>query len=873
MEDSLQDNNTRGLFQLDPFTPLTYPFVPFSAHSLVANRRRTLCVYLVKVSLYLVKVSLYLAKVYLVKVTLYLVKVSLYLVKVSLCQVKLVKVSLYLVKVSLYLVKIYLVKVTLYLVKVSLYLVKLCLPGQGESTWSRRVQLVKVSLYLVKVSLYLVKVSLTGQDESVPGQVSLIQQHPLKPGSLYLVKVSLYLVKLSLPGQGESAPGQVSLIQQHPWKPGSLYLVKVSLYLVKSSSESGSGPRPVSGSNKQKKLPMIGPQPYMIMAANGMPELKLTSVLKTEPALDIRQANPLRNMVSMLTVRRPQRANRKGRKRQGVSDRPEKNWAWGACTIIPRLKEKPRRAGGQGRHRGTLHSTPTARHTAGVQRWAEPTHETHLSTICSLRQDYFYLLDCHFSAGRFPCKHMCLATLLRAFCLQLQRFSFENLPAINMDPAETENLKRAIASQGTVVGQHEATLQQLMGHMQQISANLAQLGGQLADMRDHSRTVTVVEREIRIMDVQPTNLQQLRDAIMSIWTKLSEECFQYLVESVPRRIKAVLKAKGGPTRLKEQMFMQLQQTPTPTTHLTSLTPPNGAVQDSVLRSGPVVGPVVRVPAGAHGVEVKEEEEGVEEEDQAEPPVHRELKPRHADRLLKAERRFRDGSDPLALPEDILYERYSCRFSSEGIRYLIVHVGPYVGNATKRSRAQCVCVSLRCVATGTYLHTVGDAENISKKVPSDTQGCSCCPKYTAKYIRGISQLFANTNCQGRILSTSLGYKPKQCACFSRDQSEALGGPHVFNRGVVSEYPRSCSRVLPLGLRGVEPADGASSSPAAAAPSPGGSCPPPAVLRVFLRAMSPSAPGPVVRAERCVVKVDGPLVPGAPTQAAYWSRYTR
>ncbi|KAK0156549.1 Integrin beta-5 [Merluccius polli] len=55
----------------------------------------------------------------------------------------------------------------------------------------------------------------------------------------------------------------------------------------------------------------------------------------------------------------------------------------------------------------------------------------------------------------------------------------------------------------------------------------------------------VVEREIRIMDVQPTNLQQLRDAIMSIWTKLSEECFQYLVESVPRRIKAVLKAKGG----------------------------------------------------------------------------------------------------------------------------------------------------------------------------------------------------------------------------------------------------------------------------------------------------------------------------------------
>ncbi len=36
----------------------------------------------------------------------------------------------------------------------------------------------------------------------------------------------------------------------------------------------------------------------------------------------------------------------------------------------------------------------------------------------------------------------------------------------------------------------------------------------------------VVEWEIRIMVVQPTNLQQLHDAIVSIWTKISEECFQ-----------------------------------------------------------------------------------------------------------------------------------------------------------------------------------------------------------------------------------------------------------------------------------------------------------------------------------------------------------
>ncbi len=50
------------------------------------------------------------------------------------------------------------------------------------------------------------------------------------------------------------------------------------------------------------------------------------------------------------------------------------------------------------------------------------------------------------------------------------------------------------------------------------------------------------------MDVQLTNLHQLCDGIMSIWTKISEECFQHLVESMPRIIKTVLKAKGDPTQ-------------------------------------------------------------------------------------------------------------------------------------------------------------------------------------------------------------------------------------------------------------------------------------------------------------------------------------
>jgi len=57
----------------------------------------------------------------------------------------------------------------------------------------------------------------------------------------------------------------------------------------------------------------------------------------------------------------------------------------------------------------------------------------------------------------------------------------------------------------------------------------------------------VVGLELRALDVHPPNLHQLQDAILSIWANISKECFQHLAESVPRIIKAILKAKGGLT--------------------------------------------------------------------------------------------------------------------------------------------------------------------------------------------------------------------------------------------------------------------------------------------------------------------------------------
>ncbi len=86
------------------------------------------------------------------------------------------------------------------------------------------------------------------------------------------------------------------------------------------------------------------------------------------------------------------------------------------------------------------------------------------------------------------------------------------------------------------------------GFLNMTVSSLYQMASTVIRSQSNRSPLSVVEREIHIMDVHPTNLQQLCDVIMSIWTKISEECLQHLVESMPWRIKEVLKAKAGPTR-------------------------------------------------------------------------------------------------------------------------------------------------------------------------------------------------------------------------------------------------------------------------------------------------------------------------------------
>ena len=56
-----------------------------------------------------------------------------------------------------------------------------------------------------------------------------------------------------------------------------------------------------------------------------------------------------------------------------------------------------------------------------------------------------------------------------------------------------------------------------------------------------------MERAIRSRDPLPANLTQLWEALESTSTNIPVESFRHLVESIPRRIEAVLLAKGGAT--------------------------------------------------------------------------------------------------------------------------------------------------------------------------------------------------------------------------------------------------------------------------------------------------------------------------------------
>ncbi|GFU25368.1 transposase domain containing protein [Nephila pilipes] len=58
----------------------------------------------------------------------------------------------------------------------------------------------------------------------------------------------------------------------------------------------------------------------------------------------------------------------------------------------------------------------------------------------------------------------------------------------------------------------------------------------------------VMGRQLRVQRPPIRNISDLRDRCLNIWYNLSPVIYEGLVAPMPRRVEAVLRAKGGPTR-------------------------------------------------------------------------------------------------------------------------------------------------------------------------------------------------------------------------------------------------------------------------------------------------------------------------------------
>lgn len=102
---------------------------------------------------------------------------------------------------------------------------------------------------------------------------------------------------------------------------------------------------------------------------------------------------------------------------------------------------------------------------------------------------------------------------------------------------------------GTVVGVRRAKLSisktaVLLGFFPEYSAfTLFKRPPEKPDLNPIEHLWDAVGRDVRVLEVQPTNLQQLCGAVMSMWIIICEQSFQLFVKSMTN----VLKAKGIPT--------------------------------------------------------------------------------------------------------------------------------------------------------------------------------------------------------------------------------------------------------------------------------------------------------------------------------------
>ncbi|GBB92439.1 hypothetical protein RclHR1_20010004 [Rhizophagus clarus] len=84
--------------------------------------------------------------------------------------------------------------------------------------------------------------------------------------------------------------------------------------------------------------------------------------------------------------------------------------------------------------------------------------------------------------------------------------------------------------------------------MEEMEINLLPWPGQSPDLNPIEHLWDELERRIRAKQNNPKNVGVLEALLQECWSEISCEVYQKLVESMNRKIEAVIKAHGYPTR-------------------------------------------------------------------------------------------------------------------------------------------------------------------------------------------------------------------------------------------------------------------------------------------------------------------------------------
>ncbi|KAK3544994.1 hypothetical protein QTP86_031024 [Hemibagrus guttatus] len=65
----------------------------------------------------------------------------------------------------------------------------------------------------------------------------------------------------------------------------------------------------------------------------------------------------------------------------------------------------------------------------------------------------------------------------------------------------------------------------------------------------------VLDKQVRSMESPPHNLQDLKDLLLTSWCQIPQHTFRDLVDSMPRRVRAVVQQKGDRHNIRKVVIM------------------------------------------------------------------------------------------------------------------------------------------------------------------------------------------------------------------------------------------------------------------------------------------------------------------------------